>query len=110
MRNLIQHVDRLLRGGYTTPDDLRAGRIPARARVLARLGLVLGMAYGVFMGLYAVAGPGDARGRQERILVRMKYAFRHPCPRDGRRFAPVSAGRRYRKRHNKLKLRKHFNR
>ena len=61
MRNLIGHVDRLLRGDYTRTDDLRAGRVPVAARTLARASLVLGVAYGLFMGLYAVVGPGDAR-------------------------------------------------
>ncbi len=57
---LFQHVDALLRGSYTDPEDLRAGRIPVSARALGRVALVLGVVYGAFMGLYGVLRPENA--------------------------------------------------
>jgi hypothetical protein len=53
----MAQVDRLLRGHYTRPADLREGKIEVPVRTLVVLGLVLGALYGVFMGLYAVLRP-----------------------------------------------------
>jgi hypothetical protein len=49
-----RNVDRLLRGGFTSGDDLAQGRIQVSAGQLAATGVALGAVYGVFMGLYGV--------------------------------------------------------
>jgi hypothetical protein len=51
--DLIRDIDRLLRGGFTQKDDLQSGRIQVPVATLVKAGLLLGVAYGVFMGLYA---------------------------------------------------------
>jgi hypothetical protein len=53
-----------LRGGFTQRDQLRAGRVEAEVRDLALAALPLGVAYGIFMGLYAVARGGVGSGLQ----------------------------------------------
>ncbi|MCE9636996.1 MAG: hypothetical protein K8T90_14930 [Planctomycetes bacterium] len=53
MRELLGHVDRLLRGGYTRREDLLEGRVTVASRTLATAGLVLGAVYGLFMGVFA---------------------------------------------------------
>jgi len=54
IRSFFADVDRLLRGKFTREEDLREGRVEISIRTLLILGLVLGMGYGLFMGLYAV--------------------------------------------------------
>ncbi|MBI4880989.1 MAG: hypothetical protein HY812_15230 [Planctomycetes bacterium] len=57
MLGTVRAIDRLLRGNFTRPDDLREGRILVPAGTLAGAGLLLGAVYGVFMGLYSVLRP-----------------------------------------------------
>jgi hypothetical protein len=59
MRRLIQDVDRLLRGGYTSREALESGRLGAALPMLLVSGSALGAAYGVFMGLYGALRPGN---------------------------------------------------
>lgn len=54
MRKMLGEVDQLLRGALTREDDLRDGRVGGRTWSLIAAGLLLGIAYGAFMGLYAV--------------------------------------------------------
>ncbi|MBL8728023.1 MAG: hypothetical protein JNM25_06305 [Planctomycetes bacterium] len=54
MLGLLRHVDSLLRGHFTRRDDLLAGRIAVPSKTLTIAGVLLGCAYGLFMGLYAV--------------------------------------------------------
>lgn len=60
MFSLFSNIDRLLRGHFTRGEDLGAGRIAVPARTLVIVGLVLGAAYGAFMGLYGALRPGYA--------------------------------------------------
>ncbi len=53
MEHWIQRVDALLRGEYTRPEDLRAGRVSASSRRLLAVGIALCGVYGVCVGLYA---------------------------------------------------------
>jgi hypothetical protein len=46
-------IDRLLRGGYTRPEDLEGGRVGLPASRLVGIGTLLGAAYGAFMGIFA---------------------------------------------------------
>ncbi len=59
MRKFLQDIDRLLRGGYTQPEQLRDGRISVPLGTLVLGGLFLGCGYGVFMGVYGVTRPGN---------------------------------------------------
>jgi hypothetical protein len=61
---LLRTVDELLRGTHTRPESLQKGEIEVDASRLLTAVLVLGMAYGVFMGLYAVLRGGDGALRQ----------------------------------------------
>jgi hypothetical protein len=54
MKRLLRQVDGLLRGDFTRPEDLRAGRINIALGTLTLAGLVLGAFYGAFMGLFSV--------------------------------------------------------
>jgi len=64
MRSLFQYVDGLLRGRFTRPEDLAAGRIEIPISRLVAIGLVLGLSYGVFMGLYGALRPEQASWMQ----------------------------------------------
>jgi hypothetical protein len=57
MRRFFRTIDELLRGRLTKPEDLAEGRIEAPVRQLASVGLVLGCAYGLAMGVYATLRP-----------------------------------------------------
>lgn len=57
MNHWLTTTDRLLRGGFTRPDDLRQGRIRAPLTALVGLGLGLGAIYGAFMGLFGILRP-----------------------------------------------------
>ena len=54
MRQLLKAVDDLLRGNFTKSEDLAAGRVLVPVRTLTVVALLLGILYGLFMGLYAV--------------------------------------------------------
>jgi len=60
MRKFIGDIDRLLRGGFTRREDLAAGRIQVPVEALVVMGIVLGMLYGAFMGLYGATRPANA--------------------------------------------------
>jgi len=60
MKRLFSTVDGLLRGEYTSPEQLREGRVGVDLRLLIGAGLVLGATYGVFMGLYAALRPANS--------------------------------------------------
>jgi hypothetical protein len=64
MLGLLRHVDSLLRGQFTRRDDLLAGRISVPTRTLTTAGVLLGAAYGLFMGLYAVLRSENPSGAQ----------------------------------------------
>ena len=64
MRNTLVRIDTLLRGGFTQRDQLRGGRVEVQVRDLALAALPLGVVYGAFMGLYAVARGGTGSGLQ----------------------------------------------
>jgi hypothetical protein len=57
MKDLLRHVDQLLRGHFTRREDLLAGRIGTPTDRLVTAALVLGGIYGAFMGIYAVLRP-----------------------------------------------------
>jgi hypothetical protein len=61
---LFRTVDDLLRGTHTRPESLRKGEIEVDTGRLLTAVLILGMAYGAFMGLYAVLRGGDGSLRQ----------------------------------------------
>jgi hypothetical protein len=54
MREYLLHLDRLLRGDATRPDQLRDGRIELDARGIALVILLLGAIYGLCMGSYSL--------------------------------------------------------
>ena len=54
MRAWFRQLDDLLRGRKTGPEDLAEGRIELALRVFVPAAIVLGAAYGSFMGWYAV--------------------------------------------------------
>jgi hypothetical protein len=64
LRKTLLRVDTLLRGGFTKREALRAGRVEAGVRELSLAALPLGVAYGLFMGLYAVLRGGSGSGLQ----------------------------------------------
>ena len=57
MQKLIRDIDRLLRGQFTRREDLLAGRIQVPVNTLVKAGLLLGVIYGVCMGLFSVLRP-----------------------------------------------------
>ena len=61
-KRLLQTVDRLLRGEYTRPDRLRAGELDLPIKSLVVVCVLLGLFYGVMMGLFALLGRGGADG------------------------------------------------
>jgi len=54
MRDYLLHLDRLLRGDATRPDQIRDGRIELDARGIALVIFVLGAIYGLCMGSYSL--------------------------------------------------------
>lgn len=54
MLQLLASVDRLLRGQFTRRDDLLAGKIGVPTRTLCLAAILLGAAYGGFMGIFAL--------------------------------------------------------
>jgi hypothetical protein len=58
MQRTLVRIDTLLRGGFTQREELRAGRVGVGVPDLAVAALPLGIAYGLFMGLYAVMRGG----------------------------------------------------
>ena len=64
MQKILARVDTLLRGGFTDSEQLRIGRVAVGASELAIAALPLGVAYGLFMGLYAVMRGGAGAALQ----------------------------------------------
>jgi hypothetical protein len=58
LADTLRVVDQLLRGGFTGEEALENGRIEANPRALIVGGIVLGSAYGFFMGLFAAIRGG----------------------------------------------------
>ena len=58
MVSCLKQLDDLLRGRKTVPERLIDGRIDLPLRMFVPLALVLGAAYGFFMGWYAILGRG----------------------------------------------------
>jgi hypothetical protein len=56
-------LDKLLRGEFTRPDDLRAGRIQLPTRTLVTACLALGAVYGLCMGLFSATGGREGSWR-----------------------------------------------
>ena len=54
-------IDTLLRGGFSKREDLERGRFEIPASTLVKAGILLGVSYGVFMGLFSAfrGGPGS---------------------------------------------------
>lgn len=63
MKSLFKALDDLLRGRLTSREDLAAGRIEVPVRTLVVVGLGLGAAYGLCMGLFSVF-----RGAEDAVL------------------------------------------
>jgi hypothetical protein len=59
MTGLVKTIDNVLRGRLTRKEDLAAGRIDVPVRTLVIAGLLLGVVYGVCMGLFAVMREGN---------------------------------------------------
>lgn len=71
MSKLFSRLDRLLRGEFTKPDELREGRVPVPVTTLVVASLLCGALYGVCMGLYAATG-GIERGWQQFVASATK--------------------------------------
>jgi hypothetical protein len=59
VRQTLARIDTLLRGGFTERETLREGRVEVAVHELSLAALPLGIAYGVFMALYAVLRGGE---------------------------------------------------
>ncbi len=59
MIDQLRDLDRILRGETTRPSSLRGGTLPVQAARLLPLLVVLGGAYGAFMGLFALINRAD---------------------------------------------------
>lgn len=64
MRDWIIQLDRLLRGEATRVDVLRTGTIPVQARRLIAVVIILGIIYGVCMGMFSVFKEGPSNWMQ----------------------------------------------
>lgn len=69
MQHLFGAIDTLLRGGFNKREDLERGRFEAPTAALVQAGLILGVAYGVFMGLFAALRGGE--GSVAQLLTSM---------------------------------------
>jgi len=66
MKQLLRHLDQLLRGNFTRDEDLREGRVPVPSRWLVGACLLCGAFYGLCMGLYAASG--DIQGGAQQFV------------------------------------------
>ncbi len=64
MREFFGSLDRLLRGDFTKKEDLTAGRVQVPVRTLVLAGLLLGVVYGAFMGIYGASRPNNPSFQQ----------------------------------------------
>src|SRR4051812_23748044 len=65
----IKHLDRLLRGEATGLDSLRGGQVDIPVFGLSFVIVILGMLYGICMGLFAVTESGS--GFKTQIVASM---------------------------------------
>ncbi|MFN0132667.1 MAG: hypothetical protein ACKVW3_09090 [Phycisphaerales bacterium] len=71
----LRHLDRLLRGEYTSTDALSAGRFELSLRIFVPLAVILGGIYGFFMGWFALTrswGTGSSAGAMQMIASTIK--------------------------------------
>jgi len=59
MGKWLSELDRLLRGEFTRPDELRSGQVRLPTRRLVAACLLLGAIYGLCMGLFSATGGRD---------------------------------------------------
>lgn len=64
MLDWLTHLDRLLRGDATRPELLRRGSIDIPLGGIAVVGILLGIIYGVCMGVFAMTGAGSREAEQ----------------------------------------------
>jgi hypothetical protein len=73
MRGWLTHLDRLLRGDATRPEELREGRFSIDAGGMAVMIVLLGMIYGLCMGSYSllkeIPGGFDSNMRYMQLLA-----------------------------------------
>lgn len=73
MGRWLSELDRLLRGEFTRPDELRTGRVALPVRRLVLACLLLGAFYGLCMGLYSATG-----GREDSWKYLLASALKVP--------------------------------
>lgn len=59
-RDLFRTIDRVLRGQFTSREDLQQGRIEVGAGTMLTAAVLLGCVYGMFMGLFGLLRCGTA--------------------------------------------------
>jgi hypothetical protein len=64
MKQILGAVDTLLRGGFNRRPDTPPSGFEVAARTLTQAGLLLGVSYGIFMGLFAALRGGDGAAAQ----------------------------------------------
>ena len=69
MSSILGAIDTLLRGGFNKREDLERGRFDVPASTLTNAGIILGVSYGVFMGLFAAIRGGQ--GSIAQVLTSM---------------------------------------
>jgi hypothetical protein len=73
MGKWLSELDRLLRGEFTRPDELRTGRVALPVRRLVLACLLLGALYGLCMGLFSATG-----GREDSWKYLLASALKVP--------------------------------
>lgn len=68
-RDLIRTIDGVLRGRFTRRETLSSGRIDVPAVPIALASILLGCAYGCFMGLFALFTPGRPHHAIDQFLA-----------------------------------------
>jgi len=79
MMNWLSHLDRLLRGDVTRPEELREGRINIDGMGIAVLIVLLSMIYGLCMGSYSLLKdiPEALQDSNDRYLQLVATAIAH---------------------------------
>jgi hypothetical protein len=76
MGSIFGAIDTLLRGGFNKREDLERGRFDIPALTLVRAGVLLGISYGVFMGLFAaLRGGPDSIAQLATSMVKVPSLF-----------------------------------
>lgn len=76
MASLLRELDLLLRGRFTSPAALSAGRVELPVRRLVLAALLLGAAYGACMGLFgALRGGGDGWRQLSATVAKVPLLF-----------------------------------